>query len=139
MKYQIIKGWKYRLVEDVLVETSVSPGKLLREPNGFITLSSTGTILVKAGYSWDGASGPAIDTKDFMVASLIHDALYQLIRIKLLDKEFRKAADQTLYSLCILSGMSWWRAQYVYLAVRLFGSGNSSHEFEGDKGTIYEV
>lgn len=35
----------------------------------------TRCILIDAGYQWDGASGPALDTSDAIVASLIHDII----------------------------------------------------------------
>jgi hypothetical protein len=139
MKYRIIKGWKYRLVESISVQTTVKPDKPILDDTRIMVLLPSGLISIGAGYSWDGASGPAIDTKDFMLASLVHDALYQMIRLGLLDKSFRKAADETLYSLCRKAGMSWWRAQYVYLAVRCFGEGNASKIFETDKNKVYEV
>ena len=38
------------------------------------------SICVKPGYAWDGASGPTIDTKNTVAASMIHDILYQFMR-----------------------------------------------------------
>ena len=47
----------------------------------------------------DGPSGPAIDTKNFMRASLVHDALYQLMRLGTLDKSRRQYADRLLQTI----------------------------------------
>jgi len=49
---------------------------------------SDGGLLIKAGYSWDGPSGSAIDTKNFMQGSLVHDALYQLLRENILYESY---------------------------------------------------
>jgi hypothetical protein len=145
MKYRKIGRWKYTLAERALAQTVVYPPTFIRlggthaDEEDKIVLSPNGAMAVAEGYSWDGASGPAIDTHDFMFASLIHDALYQLMRLGLLDKSFRKDADQTLYDLCRAAGMPWWRAQYVYTAVRWFGAANADKPMEGDKDTVYEV
>ena len=74
---------------------------------------------MKKGYAWDGPSGPTIDTRNFMRGSLVHDALYQLMREEHLDKEtYRKPADQLLRDMCREDGMWSIRAWWVYLAVR---------------------
>lgn len=87
----------------------------------FISITP-GTVIAKAGYAWDGASGPAIDTTNFMRASLIHDIMYQAIHNRFENNEIlRKVADKTMYYYCRKDGMSWIRAQWCYWAVRLFG------------------
>lgn len=87
----------------------------------WVELTTEGVIRIRHGYSWDGASGPAIDTPDFMLGSLVHDALYQMIHEGILPRSARKAADQTLRDLCKAEGMSAFRRWYVYIAVRAFG------------------
>ena len=87
----------------------------------WVRLDPDGRLAIRAGYSWDGASGPAIDTPNIMVASLAHDALYQLISEGHLPKRCRRAADLTLRKLCERAGMGAFRRWYVWLAVRLFG------------------
>lgn len=88
--------------------------------NDYVFLMSSGKLTLQNGYEWDGASG-AIDTKSIMRASLVHDGLYQLIREGHLAKGYRKRADRIMYRICRQDGMSWFRAQYVYRAVRWFG------------------
>jgi hypothetical protein len=81
-------------------------------------------LLIKKGYRWDGPSGPTLDTDNFMLPSLVHDALYQLLRTTefgINAQEVRKAADRILYELCRSEGMSWLRAKYVHFFVRKFG------------------
>lgn len=63
-----------------------------------------------------------------MRASLVHDALYQLLRNKKIKKAYRKEADKTLRRLCLEDGMNRLRAWYVYKAVRKFGSEKSRCE-----------
>ena len=86
----------------------------------FISLSKDGILLIKKGYAWDGPSGPAFDTKSFMRASLIHDVLYQLIRLEKLSKEDRLIADLELKRICIEDGMNKIFAKIVYIYVRTF-------------------
>lgn len=87
----------------------------------WIELSPTGVIRIRDGYSWDGPSGPARDTKNFMRASLVHDALYQLIEERQLSKKNRKNADKTMRDLCKEDGMGAPRRFWTYWGVRLFG------------------
>ena len=50
-----------------------------------------------------------------MRGPLVHDALYQLMRLEELDyKTDRKYADQLLKKICRGDGMSAFRAWYVY-------------------------
>ena len=59
-----------------------------------------------------------------MRGSLVHDALYQLMRLEELDyKTDRKYADQLLKTICREDGMSAFRAWYVHRLVRAFGEG----------------
>ena len=90
-----------------------------------IHLGINGDIFIKAGYSWDGPSGPAIDTKNFMRASLIHDALYQLMREGLLDISRRKETDKVMYNICREDGMSKPRAWWAYQGVRIGGASSA--------------
>jgi len=78
-------------------------------------------LFIKPGYQWDGASGPAVNTSNFIISSLVHDVLYQAIREGIIDKKYKKDADKELYLLCREYGMNLFRAQYVYIAVKLFG------------------
>jgi hypothetical protein len=88
--------------------------------NAFVYLAD-GALILRPGYAWDGASGPAINTKNFVRGSLVHDALYQLIRLGVLPASARKYADQELVRITREDGMSALRAAWVYAAVRLGG------------------
>jgi hypothetical protein len=102
----------------------------------YITLLSNGFIRLAKGYSWDGASGPAVDTPCIMAASAVHDALYQLMRVGKLPLMYRRDADKTLHKMCISAGMPRWRAEYVYWAVRLFGGRLAKHPYDCDKNVV---
>lgn len=78
--------------------------------------------MIRYGYAWDGPSGPTIDARNLMRGSLIHDALYQLIREGYLPQEYRNAADLLLKRLCIEDGMNKIKAWLIYQAVSKFAN-----------------
>jgi hypothetical protein len=116
-------GYKYQLAEDYHVQTAVLP--FANIDHDFIKLSDVGVLTIRKGYAWDGPSGPTVDSKNFMRGSLVHDALYQLMREKLLDGGWRETADSELRRICREDGMSWVRAWWVYRGVRLGGEGSA--------------
>jgi hypothetical protein len=117
------KDYKYQLVETYTFEIPIKPKVGVSSPSEFIALTANGLLTIKKGYAWDGPSGPAIDTLNFMRGSLVHDALYQLMREKLLDQNTsRKPADQLLQKMCKADGMSAIRAWWVYNILRIAGS-----------------
>lgn len=114
-------GYKYQLARQWSVNTGIvgyQTATSLVDP--WVSLSNAGLLIVRAGYAWDGPSGPTVDTKDFMRGSLAHDALYQLMREGALPQSCREAADKLLHDLCREDGMNPVRAAYVYAAVREF-------------------
>lgn len=110
-------GYKYQLVEDY----SISIGLRQDADSDFLSLHD-GVLTIKKGYAWDGPSGPTFDTPSFMRGSLVHDALYQLIREKHLPLSMRDFADSMLKDLCKEDGMPLWRRAYVWAAVHVFGA-----------------
>ena len=112
------KGYKYQLsAEHVFILPKEFPRSTNHEG---VFLSVKGRVVtIKAGYAWDGPSGPTIDTKNFMEGSLEHDAIYQLMREGVLDRGLRKFADIRLEQTCKKDGMSWARRKWVYAGVRL--------------------
>lgn len=130
IKYRSVKGYKYILAETHQTQTDIRPKTAVIEPKEgktFIRLDENGILTVYEGYAWDGPSGPTFDTKNFMRGSLIHDAIYQLIRQDRISENYRKYADMHLYTCCIEDGMSEFRASYVYQAVRMFGNSSAEH------------
>jgi len=112
-------GYNYQLKQDYLIDTELRPYKV--SGNYFVSLYPTGCLEIKKGYAWDGATC-AIDTNNFMRGSLVHDAMYQLIRDGAIDKKHREYADKLLHKILLEDGMSKFRAGYVYLAVKQFGA-----------------
>jgi hypothetical protein len=53
-----------------------------------------------------------------MRASLVHDALYQLMREEKIDQGQRLRADEILRDICLDAGMSRIRAWWVFKGVR---------------------
>lgn len=120
--YRKLHKYKYQLLEPYTIKTNLKPEKEIREEVArYLTLSPDGVLSIGEHYAWDGPSGPTIDTKDFMRGSLVHDALYQLMREKVLsDEKHRKRADEILREICRQDGMCSLRAWYVYQALRIF-------------------
>lgn len=115
------QGYKYQLVTGYSIQVGILDHEI-RTEHEFLRLCPEGRLTILAGYAWDGPSGPAIDTKNFMRGSLVHDALYQLISGGHISADFRKHADQLLRQICREDGMSAVRAWWVYQGVR-FGGG----------------
>ena len=116
--YTKLHRYKYQLAKPFRVNTGI---KGYRATTEYMLLFPDGELTIKIGYRWDGPSGPAIDTDNFMRGALVHDALYQLIRMNYLPPAFRKTADRLLKVICRKDGMNRLRAWWVYNAVRMFG------------------
>ena len=84
-------------------------------------------LIIRKGYAWDGPSGPMIDTPSSMRGSLVHDALYQLMRDGVISRSaYREKADRELRLTCLEDGMFFIRAWYMWLGVRLLGKRYAS-------------
>ncbi len=121
--YKKRRKYKYNLHSDLEFDTGIevaNPQNL-----GLLEIDSKGKLTIRMGYSWDGPSGPTIDTKNFMQGSLIHDALYQLMREGVLPQHVRKRTDEILQKVCIEDGMSKVRAWWVYHGVRIGGASSA--------------
>ena len=121
-------GYKYQLQQAYAQAVPITP----EEPvfTSYVTLTTAGILKIEVGYAWDGPSGPTVDSKNFMRGSLVHDALYQLIRLGKLPKEVKQIADELLHSMCLEDGMSKLRAAWVLLGVRVGGSTSILPEAE---------
>lgn len=80
MKYK--SGYKYVLAETFGVKI---PLRGYFAHTNFITLDNQGNLIIKDNYAWDGAT-MFPDLECVRRASLIHDALCQLIRLGLLPE-----------------------------------------------------
>jgi len=119
--------YKYQLASSYEIDISIRPKCDIK--TDFIELDANGKLIVKKGYAWDGPSGPVKDTKKNMRASLVHDALYQLMRSKELStRTHRRAADREFRDICKDDGVSNFRASLYYKALRKFGKPAASPE-----------
>jgi hypothetical protein len=119
--------YKYQLAEGYEIKTLIRPNAAIK--TDFIDLNVAGNLLVKKAYAWDGPSGPVKDTPENMRASLVHDALYQLMRIKELNaRTHRKTADIQFMEICKEDGVSSRTANLWYRGLRRFGKPAASPE-----------
>lgn len=115
-KWRSLKGWKYETLEEMRVSVSIEPPAIETE---YITLQA-GILTVRTRYAYDGPSGPTFDTKTVMRTTLFHDALCQLIEMGLLDRKYRKYADDLLRKIMlediaaeVLLKAEWFRKTYL--------------------------
>ena len=130
LKYQKIKGYKYRVVKTTWIKLPWLVGMNYSGP--FVRILSKGDLIALAGYAWDGPSGLTFDTKSSIRGSLWHDIGYQLIRTGVLSKSLYKPLfDKLLRDVCIEDGMWTWRANLWYKAVSgfesIWGLGEDRH------------
>jgi len=92
----------------------------------------TGWIILKPGFTWDGPSGPTIDTDNWLKPSAEHDALYAGLKfgvfkdydvtlegLKLNHEQIRKYADDLMYERLVENGVHEFRAGYSWAGVRV--------------------
>ena len=101
-------------------------------------------VHIAAGFRWDGASGPTVDTASAERGALVHDALYHLLRVH--DRfrndrrawaRARKVADRVFRGLLIAAGMLRVRRSIWWAAVRLFGrkAARAAHALDAHNQT----
>jgi len=111
-------GYRYQLRAPYTVRIEIRPACMIL--SAYITLTPEGVLSIRQGYAWDGATG-CPDWRSIMRGSLVHDALYQLIREGHLPPECRATADSILRRLCLEDGLPAPLAAVVHAAVRRLG------------------
>ena len=114
------EGYKYQLYLQYTVQTQI---KGFYAKTDYLELFPNGVLTINKSYAWDGPSGPTIDTKDSMRGSLVHDALYQLMRLGLISQSCRCLADEELHIICLEDGMWPFRAEIWEKMVKAFAAG----------------
>ena len=129
MSYPEIKytdGWDYVLAETVDVKTSIYPEKTIYHKDEFVFWAN-GTLTIYKNYPWDGATG-AFDTRNSMVASLVHDCFCEMMRVGELDYDkYSPLVHELLAKIARYKGMSNWRAAAWEWATKKFRGGHPSH------------
>tara|TARA_R110000765_G_scaffold390080_1_gene482703 strand:- start:130 stop:540 length:411 start_codon:yes stop_codon:yes gene_type:complete len=135
MKYKVLnKRNKYELTEDLILKTHIYPDMDIHV--NFISLLMDGTLTIRSGYRWDGASGPTLDTDNSMSPSCGHDAIFQLMRMGMLDRKWFKVANKDFYLWLRERKMLWIRARVWLRALNKFGLENT---FPDENPLIIEV
>ena len=117
---QYKSGYKYQLAVDYHIRSNIKP--VSDVVTDYIDLDVKGNLTVKKGYAWDGTSGPVLDTNENLRASLVHDAYYQLMRMrKLKSTEYKDAADKLFRNMCKIDGVASPVAQLYYMALDKLG------------------
>jgi len=129
MKYSKVKAYKYKLESKeefkiVLPDCGVIDGYLNLQDN---------TISIAKGYAWDGSSVPFKKTLQVLSlgfydpdkyckqASLVHDALCQLMREGQLHRKYKQYIDEVYRGMCKAYGMPKGQANNRCKALRKHG------------------
>ncbi len=110
-----------------------------------------GMLIIKAGYAWDGSSVPFKQLTKFiwnsdkgsMNASLVHDALCQLMRIGFISTGFKLLADELYRDLCLTGDadgnkLSRWNANLRFKGLRMAPNAGLKKE-KYPRNKIYKV
>lgn len=103
-RYRLIVGKPFKWVSDV------EPVKAVSVPSGFET--DGGSVPRLLWRVFGGPNGPLRD------AYIVHDLLYSQAKI---NRRTRKQADLVLKEIALELGSEGWRAQALYIGVRLGG------------------
>jgi hypothetical protein len=102
------------------------PATFNKDINSRFAAISAQQLIIMSMYAWDGASFILFQwcgtPARWLVPSLIHDALYQLVREGLIGREHREAIDRVFYAMLRERGVSWLVATGAYYAVRIGGN-----------------
>tara|TARA_R110000772_G_C13310282_1_gene440264 strand:+ start:2102 stop:2488 length:387 start_codon:yes stop_codon:yes gene_type:complete len=89
-----------------------------------------GVLVIFKYYAWDGCSGPTRDTDTNMRAGLVHDALYQMIRLGLIPAYRKADIDKEFREICKQDGMAYLRRAAFYRGVEVFGGSSIDPDAE---------
>lgn len=121
ISYKKIRAYKYQLKADYCLTFSTPISlEIPVELGRYFRVTRFG-LEVFRGYSWDGLSGPTIDTKESFIAGLVHDVLYQAIREELLPLSFKPFADELFYELLKRDSENRIYSFVLYHGVTIFG------------------
>ena len=83
---------QYQIIKLFAIQTPILPD----EPvvTDFYILHKDGLLELKAGYSWNGGDWPAIDTRNMIYGSVVHDPFCQMLNKGELNWKWRVAVNQ---------------------------------------------
>ena len=120
-RIRYLQGVKYVLSEDYMLQTPVTGADVI---DPWFRLFPDGRLHILAGFAWDGPSGPTLDTKDSLRASLVHDVFCILMRDGRLAFDRQAAVNDHFRDLCVEDGMPAWRAWLWHAGVEIGDAGN---------------
>lgn len=110
MNYRKVNA-KYQLSEKEHFISPIHPPKPITTK--YILLGTDGAMILREGFIWDGASGPAIDFKFSKRGSAFHDACCWLMRNGHLDPDvYLKIVNDYTFEIWRASGMPWIMAKW---------------------------
>jgi len=109
--------YKFKLKEDVVVVTDIYGYTFASD---YLQLTPEGRLTLTRKYAWNGVTG-ANDTAESMLASALHDGIYQLIKLNVLPQKYRKHADRLMRLAAIAQDMTTIKAWIAWIIVRIAG------------------
>lgn len=136
--YRPLHKYKYQLVEEFTCPMHRTFETAPKE-HEYVKITTDGNITIRKYYSWDGTSGIP-DTKRNLRASLVHDALYQLMREGILNVEKdRDWSDRLFQEMCREDEVWPLFAASYYLVLKWVGKKHASpHEDRTPKPICHE-
>jgi hypothetical protein len=124
MRYRHIKQYKYEVEKQYVHNVVNIIGEAHTE---YVTLKD-GILKIRKGYCWNGASGPVPDNNGNMRASLVHDVLYQLMRMGEISQSNKPIADELLGDIMLDDGASHVTVKLFWWGVKYFGFRSSKRQ-----------
>jgi len=124
-----LTGYKFGTLEIEKIKVDLPNGKQDSLSNAYRWLTLKGGVLtIRKGYAWNGSSVPLKQWTSWLwdsdkyckKASLIHDALCQLMREGILSKIHKEYADTLYREMCIEGGMGEKEADIRFWCLRRF-------------------
>jgi len=116
-RIQYLAGIKYRLDKPYRLKVKLNSDNIVCRHVSY----TDGELLIDREFVWDGVTGMWINESAAMRGSLVHDAIYHLIRECGIDDSNAKIADDLLYQFSREDGVSWTLAQIMHYTTKYLG------------------
>lgn len=111
------KGYKYRVKDKFFYSTGIIGHSITTK---YVILTLSGRLVIEEGYTWNGPPKFILDTVSLRRASLVYDALYQLIKEGTLPYSLKNDVDNLLIKICKEDGMRMLRRWWISLVSGAF-------------------